>query len=82
MPQYIPNTSDFISPLPKTLTRYRGRLFSYNDERSSDNPIFIGYRPGWKSHTDPYGPPLHADAEPCLVDILERLEKIQLGDCK
>jgi hypothetical protein len=80
MPHYTPNKTDYTSPLPKTLVRYRDRLFSYNDERSYDNPIFVGYRPGWKSYTDFLGIQ-HADAELTVKEILFCVKNAIPCDC-
>jgi hypothetical protein len=41
--------------LPKSLEPYRNRIAAWSDERDSSNLIFIDYRAGWKSSTDPVG---------------------------
>jgi hypothetical protein len=66
--------------LPKTLERYRDRLDSYDDERGSDSPIFVGYRPGWKSYTDQLGIQ-HGDAELTVNDIRACVKSAKPCDC-
>ena len=66
--------------LPKTLERYRSRIMRYDDERSSDNPIFVCYIPGWKSYTDPVGIQ-HSDAELNVSDILACVRSAHPCDC-
>jgi hypothetical protein len=66
--------------LPKTLERYRSRIMRYDDERGSDNPIFVCYIPGWKSYTDPVGIQ-HSDAELNVSDILACVRSAHPCDC-
>jgi peptide methionine sulfoxide reductase MsrB len=73
--------AQFHSTLPKSLQPYASRIADYNDERSSDNPIFIGYVKGWKSFTDPVGL-LHADAVENVTDAVYHVRNAVPCNCK
>jgi hypothetical protein len=67
--------------LPKSLLKYADRIESYSDERAYDNPIFVGYAPGWKSWTDPVGVQ-HADAEMNVKEILYAVRHARKCNCE
>lgn len=54
--------------LPKTLQRYAARIAEYSDERGSDNGIWLYYRAGWKSASDPMGCQ-HQDHEDTVQEL-------------
>ncbi len=54
--------------LPKTLQRFADRIEDYSDERGSGNGIWIYYKRGYKSHSDPMGC-LHQDHEDTVAKL-------------
>ena len=66
--------------LPKTIERYRDRIVRYDDERSYGNPIFVVYKAGWKSYTDPVGIQ-HSDAEMTIAEVLACVRSAKRCDC-
>ena len=70
--------------LPKSLQRYASRIADYSDERSSGNGIWLYYKRGWKSLSDPMGC-LHQDHEDTvkeLVSCARAMLKCDCNDCK
>lgn len=73
-----------IINLPKTLLPYENRIAEYSDERASGNGIWIYYRNGLKSYTDPVGNQ-HQDHEDTVREIaycVRNAMPCDCGDCK
>jgi hypothetical protein len=63
--------------LPKSLRRYAARIDDYSVEESG---IFISYKSGWKSCTDPLGV-VHGDVVDTVKDAVWHVRSADLCDC-
>ena len=66
--------------LPASLARYASRIADYSDERGSDNGIWVSYKAGWKSYTDPVGN-LHSDHEDTVATLVVCARNAMPCDC-
>lgn len=69
-----------LKQLPKTLQRYASRIVDYSDERSNDNGIWLYYKLGWKSWSDPLGCQ-HQDHEDTVKELVYCVRNAIKCDC-
>lgn len=65
--------------LPKMLQRYKSRIDSFYVD--GDGLMFIGYKNGWKSYSDPLGC-VHGDTAADMLEAISWVKSAVKCDCK